>query len=141
MDSPSLRSDEQRQKRAAAHRSTLRQVRNAVLFGFVCLAAAAWMLELTDPPFSWREPLMENLLTVLVGAIVYQYVRRLLRRVRYLEGFLPVCGFCKRIRLDEDWVTLEEYMHAHSSVRMSHSVCPHCALERYGHEVEEPPTQ
>ena len=112
-----------------------------MLFGFVMLAAASWMLELTDPPFNWRQPAMETLLTILVGLLVYQYVRRLLKRVRYLEGFLPVCGFCKRIRLDEDWVTLEEYMHAHSSVQMSHSVCPRCAVERYGHELDEPDSE
>ena len=45
-----------------------------------------------------------------------------------LEGMLPVCALCKRIRADETtWQPLEQYVLAHSKDQISHEICPDCA--------------
>ncbi|WP_085813745.1 response regulator [Geoanaerobacter pelophilus] len=50
-----------------------------------------------------------------------------LARVRQLEGIIPICMFCKKIKDDkESWRQLEDYVSQHSDVMFSHSACPDC---------------
>jgi DNA-binding response OmpR family regulator len=50
-----------------------------------------------------------------------------LATVRQLEGLLPICSYCKRIRApDENWVQLEAYISRHSAAEFSHGICPEC---------------
>lgn len=54
------------------------------------------------------------------------------QHVKYLEGFLPICSFCKKIRDDHNrWNNLEMYIKEHSEAEFSHSICPDCAKEHY----------
>ena len=47
--------------------------------------------------------------------------------VDILEGLLPICMYCKKIRDDSDsWHQLEEYVEDRSEVEFSHGVCPSC---------------
>ena len=59
-------------------------------------------------------------------------------RVRQLEGLLPICMYCRRIRDErESWLSLEEYVTAHAEVRFSHGCCPRCYRELCGDLTEE----
>ncbi len=50
-----------------------------------------------------------------------------LSHVRRLQGLLPICTYCKRIRDDRNyWQSVEAYVGDHSEARFSHSVCPDC---------------
>jgi len=50
-----------------------------------------------------------------------------LDRVEKLEGILPICSYCKKIRDDQsDWKPVEEYLSRRSDVRFSHGICPGC---------------
>jgi len=44
-----------------------------------------------------------------------------------LEGLLPICAWCKKIR-DEPgyWREVEEFISAHANVSFTHGVCPRC---------------
>jgi hypothetical protein len=54
-----------------------------------------------------------------------------LKTIANLEGVLPICAHCKRIREGEDtWVRIETYVEKRSSAQFSHGICPECA-ERY----------
>jgi DNA-binding response OmpR family regulator len=54
-----------------------------------------------------------------------------LGRVRQLEGIIPICMYCKKIRDDRDsWQQLEQYISDHSEVMFSHGICPDCAEEQ-----------
>ena len=48
-------------------------------------------------------------------------------RVKRLEGILPTCMYCKKIR-DENqtWVNIEQYVTERSSAEFSHGLCPDC---------------
>jgi len=53
-----------------------------------------------------------------------------LTRVRRLQGLLPICAYCKRIRDDQNyWSQVETYLAEHTDVQFSHGICPSC-LER-----------
>lgn len=50
-----------------------------------------------------------------------------LRNVRTLEGILPICAWCKKIRTDDKyWQSVEEYVTEHSRADFTHSICPEC---------------
>jgi DNA-binding response OmpR family regulator len=50
-----------------------------------------------------------------------------LKSVRQLQGLLPICSYCKRIRSDGNyWQRVEEYISAHSDAQFSHGICPGC---------------
>lgn len=49
-------------------------------------------------------------------------------REKQLQGLLPICSYCKKIRDDGNyWHQVESYIVTHADVRFSHSVCPECA--------------
>ena len=47
--------------------------------------------------------------------------------VKRLQGLIPICSYCKRIRSDSnDWEQLESYISEHSDAQFSHGICPPC---------------
>lgn len=50
-----------------------------------------------------------------------------LAQVRSLEGILPICGNCKKVRNDQGaWSEIEQYVSAHTEAEFSHGYCPEC---------------
>ncbi len=50
-----------------------------------------------------------------------------LGRVKQLQGLLPICGYCKSIRDDQNyWHEVEAYLGAHTDAKLSHGICPAC---------------
>lgn len=50
-----------------------------------------------------------------------------LGNVKLLQGLLPICLYCKKIRDDQNyWQQVDRYIGEHSEVRFSHGVCPDC---------------
>lgn len=58
-----------------------------------------------------------------------------LSEVKTLQGFLPICSSCKKIRDDKGyWNQIEEYLNEHSELQFSHGICPVCEESLYGKE-------
>ncbi len=59
-----------------------------------------------------------------------QHVRELetaLAHVKQLQGLLPICSYCKKIRDDQDyWHSVDRYIAKETNVRFSHGICPTC---------------
>jgi PAS domain S-box-containing protein len=50
-----------------------------------------------------------------------------LAEVRTLQGFLPICSYCKSIRDDENyWQSVESYISRHTNTQFTHGICPTC---------------
>jgi RNase P subunit RPR2 len=48
-------------------------------------------------------------------------------RVKRLEGILPTCMYCKKIRDERSrWVNIEQYISQRTEASFSHGVCPNC---------------
>jgi hypothetical protein len=48
-------------------------------------------------------------------------------KVKHLEGIIPICMYCKKIRDDmESWQQMEQYITEHSEAMFSHGICPEC---------------
>jgi K+-sensing histidine kinase KdpD len=61
-----------------------------------------------------------------------EFERSLQRRVKILEGMLPICAYCKNIRNDTgDWERMEAYISRRSEAEFSHGICPSCSEKHY----------
>jgi GAF domain-containing protein len=50
-----------------------------------------------------------------------------LDHVKMLQGLLPICSWCKRIRNDEGyWARVEACFHERDGIDFSHGICPEC---------------
>ncbi len=60
-----------------------------------------------------------------------------LAHVTTLQGLLPICKHCHKIKSDEDsWQKLEGYIETHTEAAFSHSLCPDC-LEKYSPQNQD----
>jgi len=58
---------------------------------------------------------------------VAERIVRLQHEVGQLEGLLPICPKCKRIRTDENtWEQVERFITKRSVAQFSHGICPDC---------------
>ena len=56
-------------------------------------------------------------------------------RVRQLQGMLPICMHCSRIRTESDgWQALEKYVARHSEASFTHTLCASCLERHYPEE-------
>jgi DNA-binding response OmpR family regulator len=54
-------------------------------------------------------------------------LEKALARVKQLQGLLPICSYCKKIRNDQNyWQQVEGYLSEHSEAQFSHGICPDC---------------
>jgi len=119
-------------------------------FGFSVLIVLAWLTEaIRIPHFMFGEPFAANwhraalrtLVILLVWAWVHVATRRLLERLHYLEEFLRICGWCRKVCCDGQWLELEEYFSSKFATRTTHGMCPEC-LQKGKKELlqnEKPP--
>jgi hypothetical protein len=69
--------------------------------------------------------------TYLIDRIAWQNAQ-LERKVKVLEGILPVCASCGRIRnSDGQYEGVQKYITEHSEASFSHGLCPECAKKLY----------
>ncbi len=112
------------------------------LVGFGLVMFTLWADEIFDiphnlfgaeaTPINWVESVFETALVFVLCIFIVLLSLRFLRRIKYLEGFLPVCSFCKRIRVGTDWIPIEKYIEDHSEAEFSHGLCPECVKKHYG---------
>lgn len=69
---------------------------------------------------------------------VAERILGLRQELHFLEGLLPVCSYCKRIRNGESrWLTLEHYIQEHTEVEFSHGVCPDCYIRHVQPQLDQ----
>ena len=58
--------------------------------------------------------------------------------VRQLEGLLPICSYCKKIRDEsEHWSQVEEYVSRRTEATFSHGICPDCYERHLRPQLDE----
>ncbi len=72
--------------------------------------------------------------TALQSALVEQvhFLQEALAHVKTLQGILPICMHCHKIKNDQQsWEKLEKYIAEHSDAQFSHGLCPECLKKYY----------
>ena len=115
-------------------------VQVAVLMLFLTLTFTNEVLDvphflLGDQATTWHqrggEIGIELAIFFLVFLVEVLLFRRVARRIKILEGFIPICAGCKKVRVNEDWEQVEAYISQHSLAKFSHSLCPECRERLY----------
>jgi len=56
-------------------------------------------------------------------------LRQALDQIRTLQGILPICAWCKKIRDDSGyWNKVEVYIREHTGAEFTHGICPDCMM-------------
>ena len=79
--------------------------------------------------FLYQRTTLEMLLIFAVWFLVSNSTRRIMERVQYLEKFMRVCSWCRRINYQDRWMPLEEFMRQSFDTPTTHGICKDC-LER-----------
>ncbi len=72
--------------------------------------------------------LLSTLLGVSADALAtLRRTRQLTSHIETLQGLLPVCAWCKKVRNDRGyWYQIEKYITANSNTKITHGICPDC---------------
>ena len=106
------------------------------LIGFGLVILWMWLVEILDiphylfgfepTPINYTESLTESIAAIILCGLVVFFTCKLLRKIKRLEGLLPVCAWCKKIRANDHWVEMEDYVSGHSEADFTHTICPEC---------------
>jgi methyl-accepting chemotaxis protein len=67
-----------------------------------------------------------------------QSLKDSLLNIKRLQGMLPICASCKKIRDDKGyWNRIENYIAEHSEAEFTHGLCPDCMKKLYGNSLSE----
>ncbi|MBN1935305.1 MAG: response regulator transcription factor [Anaerolineae bacterium] len=59
-----------------------------------------------------------------------------LAHVKLLQGLLPICAHCKKIRDDSGyWHDIDVYLSEHTDTQFTHGLCPDCQIKLYPPEI------
>jgi hypothetical protein len=75
---------------------------------------------------NFRQSILKVLLIFGVWLLVSGSTRRVLQHMRYLEAFMKVCAWCRRIEHKTHWMPLEEFFERGFDTPTSHGICPDC---------------
>ena len=105
------------------------------LVGFAIIIALSWANELAGltrlllggtQQNDWRESVIETLVVIVVAVPVVALTRRIVSRLHYLEGFLRICAWCKKLNRDDEWIPVEEFFQRGFETTTSHGMCAEC---------------
>jgi len=55
-----------------------------------------------------------------------------MNEIKTLQGLLPICSYCKKIREEDGkWKRIEQYIAENSAATFTHGMCPDCITEHW----------
>ena len=106
--------------------------------GFFVLFLLIWINEIADIPYllfkaqktpvNFTESITESIIVIILAVITILVTRNLLRRIKYLEGFMRMCSMCNKV-YDKNlaqWVELKDYFNKNYDLEFTHGFCPEC---------------
>ena len=104
--------------------------------GFGLLLLLSWLNELGNLSHwflggeahvhDWRDSALQSVVILLVWWAVFALTRRLMAHLHYLEGFLRVCAWCRKVGHGHEWMKLEDYFAHGFQIETTHGMCPDC---------------
>ena len=71
------------------------------------------------------------------NAVLVLELQHALMEIKTLQGFIPICAWCHKVRNDAGfWQQIETYLDAHTDATFSHSICPVCEAEAHDEVLE-----
>ncbi len=106
---------------------------------FAISLATIWLDEFLDlpyrylgsPPTPYRlaEYIIETGTISVVAVLVIVATVLIQKRARRFEEFVRVCGWCRKVWVNDHWVPFEKYMEIRHQLTSSHGICDDCLKE------------
>ena len=123
------------------------RIRYTFLIGISVFLVFIWIDDIYDIPLcfmnmdenakNWIAPIWETLLLIIIISTCLLMMRRVERRIQYLEGLNVICSHCRRIKIDDRWMPIEQWLAETSKVEFSHGLCNDCLKELYPERYEK----
>ncbi len=108
--------------------------------GFLLVFLLIWLDETVDlpylllgaPPTPLRlsEALLESICILVIGGSVVGSTLWLFKQIEKLESYIIICAWCRKVKVDERWITIEAYLQEKNNLQTTHGLCPTCAEEQ-----------
>lgn len=106
--------------------------------GFCIVIFLIWINEIADIPYllfktpktpvNFTESIIESIIVLILAINTILVTRNLLRRIKYLEGFIRMCSRCNKVydKNRAQWVELKDYFNKNYEIEFTHGFCPEC---------------
>lgn len=93
----------------------------------LCIHNARTYARLEDMVDELQQEIVERRQLTQDKEILIGQLQDTLAKIKTLQGLLPICAGCKKIRdADGKWNSVEAYVQARTEARFSHGMCPEC---------------
>jgi len=118
---------------------------------FSAIITLSWLTEIIRIPHllygeeftpNYHRAILRTVVILLIWLWVNMATRQLLKRLHYLEEFLRVCSWCRKVSYGNDWIEMETYLKSKFATKTSHGMCPDCLRKTKGQiaATDKPPT-
>lgn len=94
------------------------------------LSVTALIYYFEAPVFSFAVDSVRDVLDIVVFTLVAVSINAInaarQRAEKLLRGLLPICAWCRKIRREDQWLSLETYARMELNTNLTHSICPDC---------------
>ena len=63
---------------------------------------------------------------------------RIAKELKRRGALPPICAACKKARIDDRWVPIDQVINDQTEMQLSHGICPECAQRLYGDILHAP---
>ena len=104
--------------------------------GFLTIIVLTWLDAMFDfahyisgsplQTMNAQETAAKTVVILLLWIFAAYKIYQIASRLSYLEYFVHLCAWCRRIEHNNEWLSLEEHIHKSGKQEVSHGVCPDC---------------
>ena len=84
-----------------------------------------YLITYTSHPKVW-ESMLETIGILAIAITTLLTTQQLLSRLFYLEKFLRVCAWCRKINHEGKWSSMEKFFQSGFDIKTTHGICPEC---------------
>jgi PAS domain S-box-containing protein len=103
---------------------------------YATIRESAWLIRDKEGEPLYYEGIVEDISEMVQAEEEYHAIRSELDKSRYeiklLYSLLPICTSCKKIREEDKWININQYIRSHKDIEYGEKLCPDCVEELSG---------
>ena len=118
---------------------------------FSLIIVMSWLTEILRLPHllygeqftpNWNRAILRSIVMFFIWLWVHLATKRVLKRLHYLEEFLRVCSWCRKVSYGSEWIEMETYLKSKFATKTSHGMCADCLRKKKSEIMasDRPPT-